>query len=182
MERSGLVNLGQGTVMGSLSPTCQPQNGSPTMIEEGEMAEALVQLGRVLRASSYYQRAGNFLRYTIDPGRKMTASGVLREQCEDVTPNCAGERHQLNATSRKGIFVLAMADWAAASGSSEFRPFLHDQVRSLLEHDVWAGRSSGCRAGHACQFGFSWVGGVPKMLVSVGTQESAVDAFTAVLR
>jgi hypothetical protein len=67
--------------------------------------------------------------------------------------------------------MLAMDDWDRATRSSEFRPFLRTQLTSIVSHDMtpppryW--------------FGLSWGGGVQRMLVTTGTQESALSALIA---
>jgi hypothetical protein len=183
MVRIGLINLNTGTVLGNLDADCQPQGG-PLPVTEGEAADALVQLGGATHNHWYYGRAAAFLHYTTSSASPLMAKGILQDQCELAAPNCAASPDQLNVTSRKGIFMLAVDDWDAATGGAAFRPFLQAQVRAIVRHDIL--RTSpplpACVTPHACRFGFSWTGDVHSMLVTPGTQESALDAFIAALR
>lgn len=181
LEHSGLVSLTQGTVVGDLNRACQPE-GAPLPVTEGEMADALVQVGQATGRRVYDLRAAAFLRYATSPDSPMMAGGVLQDQCQ--APNCSSAPHRLNITSRKGVFMLAVADWDRATGSRLFLPFVAKQAQSIVHHDILGEkvRAPGCTSPHRCQFGFSWGGGVHSMLITPGTQSSALDALIAAIR
>jgi hypothetical protein len=184
LKGSGLINLAKGTVVDSMkSPGCQVY-GYPITYTEGETADALLHMGLVLHNLGYLGQAQRFLRYTVTPGSGLIAHGVLEDHCQARAINCSGYPTQLDVTAFKGIFMLAMADWVGITRSSEFTPFLHVQAAAIVHHDIhWAQVTPpGCATPHRCQFGLSWDGGVPWMLVTPGTQESALDALIAVIR
>jgi hypothetical protein len=184
LEHSGLIDVSTGKVRDHMSSTaCQNVLGDPITYTEGETADALVQIGEELHDRSYYAQAANFLRYTVSSSSGFMTGGVLEDHCQARVPNCAGSPNQLTVTPFKGIFMQAVADWSAATGSKEFSGFVHNQATAITSDDIWgAGSASpGCRTPHGCQFGFDWTGQVPTMLVTVGTQVSALDALTTVL-
>jgi hypothetical protein len=86
-------------------------------------------------------------------------------------------------TAFKGLLVQAIDDFSRVTGSGEFSGFLRAQATAITSHDILGAsrRAPGCRSPHTCQFGFSWARALNPMLVTVGTQESALDALTAVL-
>lgn len=184
LQRSGLVEVGTGQVIAdSMTPgSCQLRGGSVSYTQ-GEVAEALLQLGQLLRDSSYYTQAAAFLRETTDPASGYVFNGVLQDHCEPKSPNCSSLPTRLDVTAFKGILVQAFDDWSRVSKSSEFVTFLRTQAAAIVDHDIWGAtpQAPGCSSPHTCQFGFSWARVLPTMLVTVGTQESALDALTAVL-
>ncbi len=189
LQRVGLVNLGAGTIKDSLgSHQCQTRTGGPLAYSEGEVADALVQLGNALNDPSYYRTAARFLRYVLRPSNGFVVHGILQEHCEAValcTQNSLGNRYDI--TAFKGIFVQAVADWTAATGSHEFEPFLKAQARAVVRNAVRGPARGGlCPSAHSCQFAFSWARplrttSAPEQLTTVGTQESALTALIAVL-
>lgn len=184
LEHSRLIDVSAGKVRDHMSSTaCQNVIGDPITYTEGEVADALVQIGRAMHDPSYYAQAANFLRYTVSSAGGFMTGGVLEDHCQAKAPNCAGYPNQLTVTPFKGIFMQAVADWSAATRSTEFSSFVHDQADAITSDDVWGASpgSPGCATPHDCQFGFDWTGQVPTMLVSVGTQVSALDALTTAL-
>ena len=101
------------------------------------------------------------------------------------TQNSLGNRYDI--TAFKGIFVQAVADWTAATGSHEFEPFLRAQARAVVRNATRGPTHHGvCPSAHSCQFGFSWARPfrttpASEQLATVGTQESALAALIAVL-
>ncbi len=184
LQGSGLIDLGAGQVVAdSMSPTsCQLRGGSVTYTQ-GEVAEALLQLGQAFHDSSYYGRAAGFLRYTTDPASGYVLGGVLQDHCEAQSPNCSALPTRLDVTAFKGILAQAFDDWSRVTKRGDFAPFLRAQSAAILKRDIWhaTAQAPGCRSPHTCQFGFSWARALPSMLVTVGTQASALDALTAVL-
>lgn len=184
LEHSGLIDVAAGTVRDHMSSTaCQHRMGDPITYTEGEVADALVQIGAALHDPSYYAQAANFLRYTVSSASGFMTNGILEDHCQAQAPNCAGSANQLTVTPFKGIFMQAVADYSAATRSSEFSSFVDAQANAITSDDIWGASSGspGCGTPHACQFGFDWTGQVPTMLVTVGTQVSALDALTAAL-
>ena len=189
LQRVKLVNLRTGTIKDSLaSHQCQTRTGGPLAYSEGEVADALVQLGNTLNDPSYYRTAARFLRYVLRPSNRFVVNGVLQEHCEAIalcTQSSLGNRYDI--TAFKGIFVQAVADWTAATGSHEFEPFLKAQARAVVRNSIRGPTHSGvCPSPHSCQFAFSWArpfSSTPssEQLATVGTQESALSALIAVL-
>ncbi|HEV3128041.1 MAG TPA: glycoside hydrolase family 76 protein [Solirubrobacteraceae bacterium] len=184
LRTSGLVDLRSGEVVAdSMSPqSCQRRGGAVTYTQ-GEVAQALVQLGLAAHDPSYYDRAAAFLRYAVQPASGFVSRGVLQDHCEAQSPNCSALSTRLDVTAFKGLLVQAFDDWSRVTKRSDFSRFLRAQATAITGHDIWGAtpRAPGCGSPHACQFGFSWARVLSPMLVTVGTQESALDALTAVL-
>jgi hypothetical protein len=185
LQRAGLVNLRTGTVKDRLgNGRCQTIIGGPLAYSEGEMADALVQMGNALNNPGYYRIAARFLRYVLNPAHGFLSHGVLLEHCE-ASHECDGSFNRYDITAFKGIFVQAVADWAEATGSKKFLPFLRKQGEAVIHRALVSGRRDGrCTSAHSCQFGFSWTLPFsrtpgPERLVTVGTQESALAPLTA---
>jgi hypothetical protein len=184
LENERLINLQTGTVVDGLLPSCGRTGGAMTYTE-GETAEALVELGNALHDRSYYAYAANFLRYALLPSNGLISNGVLQERCERVPGQCAHLGFHLDLPAFKGIFVTAVSDWSAATGNKAFRPFLTAQAVAVLNNTIrGAGDQPGeCATPQTGQFAFSWTGRPqpPSLDVTLGGQESAIDALTAVL-
>lgn len=182
-----LVNLLRGTVKDRLaSHRCGTVLGGPLAYTEGEVADALVQLGSAMNEPSYYRVAARFLRYVLNPSHGFVVHGVLQEHCE-ADALCTHNLNRFDITAFKGIFTQAVSDWTRATGSREFLPFLHGQAAAVLHNTIRGPTKKGiCSSPHACQFGFSWfmpLSQTPAVerLVTVGTQESALSALIAAL-
>jgi hypothetical protein len=184
LENERLINLHTGRVIDGLRLSCE-RTGAPMTYTEGETAEALVQLGNALHDRSYYAYAANFLRYTLLPSTGLISHGVLQERCEPFPGQCAHLGFRLDLPAYKGIFVDAVSDWSAATGSDVFRSFLSAQAVAVVNNTIrGAGDQPGrCATAQTCQFSFSWTGRPQpaSMGVTLGGQESAIDALTAVL-
>lgn len=185
LQHAGLVNLRTGTVKDRLAAGgCHTVLGGPLAYTEGELADALVQMGTALNNPSYYKIAARFLRYVLYPGHGFLSHGVLLEHCEAVNL-CNGDFNRFDITAFKGIFVQAVADWSAATGSRQFLHFLRAQGSAVIHRALVSGRRDGlCTSPHSCQFAFSWTLPFsrtpgPERLVTVGTQESALAPLTA---
>ena len=184
LRKSGLVDLRSGEVAAdSMSPGSCQLRGGPVTYTQGEVAQALVQLGLAAHDSSYYNRAAAFLRYALQPASGFVFRGVLQDHCEPLSPNCSALATRLDVTAFKGLLVQAIDDWSRVTGNGEFSGFLRAQATAITSHDILGAtpRAPGCRSPQTCQFGFSWARVLNPMLVTVGTQESALDALTAVL-
>ena len=184
LEDEHLVDLRRGTVTDALTSSCKPKGGAMTYTE-GEMADALVQLGNALHDPSYYAYAVNFLRYTLWPASRLVTHGVLQERCERRPGRCGQLGFHLDLPAYKGIFVNAVVDWSAATRSRAFRSFLLAQAVAVLNNTIRGEREKPgrCATPQTCQFAFSWAGRTepPSLGVTLGGQESALDALTAVL-
>jgi hypothetical protein len=149
---------------------------------EGEVAEALIQLGRATQEAVFYRQAERFLSFALSPASRLTESGILREHCE-TDGSCRRLRHRLDIPAFKGLFVAAVSDWSSATGSHEFDPFLASQATSLLANARGPCVGSHRASQSGCLFGFEWIREArpPAVWVTLGSQEAALDALTAVL-
>jgi hypothetical protein len=184
LENQRLVNLRAGKVLDGLTASCK-LTGEPLTYTEGEMADALVELGNALHDPSYYDYAANFLRFTVIPSHGLIAHGVLQERCEPFPGQCAHLGFRLDLPAYKGVFVNAVSDWSKATGSRAFQPFLLTEAVAVLNNTIRGGNGEPgrCATPQTCQFAFSWTGRPqpPSLGVTLGGQESALDALTAVL-
>jgi hypothetical protein len=182
LENSGLVNLQAGRVLDSLNSACHTKGGSLTYTE-GEVAEALTQMGAALDDPSYYNQAATFLHYTTSPASGLVSNGIPQEHCEAVPGACSQVRFRLDLPAYKGLFVNAVADWEAASGNHDFDAFLRAQAAAVVQNAIRGphGGPSHCVSARTCQVSFHWTGAAdPAPLgVTLGGQESALDALTA---
>ena len=184
LEDERMVDLRTGGLRDALTASCQRTGGTLTYIQ-GEMAEALIQLGNALHDRSYYAYAFNFLRYALKPHNGLISRGVLQERCERFADQCNHLGFHLDLPAYKGVFVSAVSDWSAATHSSLFRPFLLTQAIAVVNGTIRGpkGQPGNCATPQTCQFAFSWVGRPepPSLGVTLGGQESALDALIAVL-
>lgn len=187
LQRTGLVNLSAGTVRDRLaSHRCGTRLGGPLAYTEGEVADGLVQVGLAMNDPSYFKKAARFLRYVLDPMHGFVKDGILQEHCESFDI-CTHRINRFDITAFKGIFMMALSDWTMATGSHEFLPFMRRQATAVVRNAIQGPATQHiCSSTHACQFAFSWSHPFrttpgPERLVTVGTQESALDALIAVL-
>lgn len=184
LENKRMINVRAGWVINGLTASCGRRLGALTY-SEGEVADALVQLGKALHDPSYYAYAAQFLRYTLTPSSELSQHGVLQERCERIPGKCARLGYRLDLPAYKGVFVSAVSDWSQATDSRAFQPFLMAQAVSVLNHTIRGpGDTPGrCATPQTCQFAFSWTGrpDASTLGVTLGGQESAIDALTAVL-
>jgi hypothetical protein len=184
MTSTDLINMKKGTITDALYKNCRPY-GQLLTYNQGEVAEALIQMGMGLHQPWYYQEAEKFLRVGIDPQSGLIRHGILREHCEDGRYNCSKKDSRLDLPAYKGILVNALADYDTATHSSTFRPFLLTQASAVVQHAILGGASTGCRTPSTCLFGFFWA--PPPHLsagavgATLGGQESGIEALTAVL-
>ena len=185
LENQRLVNLRTGTVRDALTASCQLTGGALTY-SEGEVADALVQLGTALHDRSYYAYAARFFRYTLSRTSGLSVHGILQERCEAFRHKCARLGYRLDLPAYKGVFVNAVSDWSAATGSKALHRFLLAQAVAVVNNAVRGANEvpGRCATAQTCQFAFSWTHRPtqPAQLgVTLGGQESAIDALTAVL-
>jgi hypothetical protein len=174
----------KGTITDALYKNCHPY-GQLLTYNQGEVGEALIQMGTALHQPWYYREALKFLRAGIDPKSGLIRHGILREHCEDVKGNCSRKMSRLDLPAYKGILVNALADYDKATATNTFRPFLVSQAAAVVQHAILGGSSSGCQTPSTCLFGFYWA--PPPHLANdavgatLGGQESGIDALTVVL-
>jgi Glycosyl hydrolase family 76 len=116
---SRLVNMSKGTVADKLDGACNKLLGAPMTYTEGEVAEALTQLGAALHDRSYFKQAARFLRYVTSRWSGMISAGVLQEPCESSRSACGTNRTPLNLPAYKGIFVNLLTDPWVVSPAGE---------------------------------------------------------------
>lgn len=198
LEHSRLVNMKRGHVWDHMTRTCKPTGGAITYTE-GEMAEALVQMGNALHQPSYYQQAARFLDWTTThrKSRMVTRNGVIQEPCESSRWRCvpSRQRGRLSGSptetwedqlSYKGILAQAFDDYVLATGSKHYAAFLRRQATAIVNNAIRdpKGRPGTCATPSSCQFVFYWawpLNPARPMIVNTATQMSALDVLTSVL-
>jgi hypothetical protein len=187
LERHNLVNLREGTVRDSLNAACNGLIGGPITYTEGEVAEALVQVGTALHDSSYYKQANQFLKFVRSEKSTMVNSKcILQEPCERASNGCTGTILYFDELSWKGILVQAFLDYTTATGSTEYHSFLRRQASAIVHNAIVRsdGKPGNCQTPDSCEFVFYW--GWPltpsrSPFVNHATQMDALDALTAAL-
>jgi len=186
LKRAHLVDVHAGMVVNGLNAKCRRIGGSMTYTE-GEIADALVSLGTALHDSSYYRQAARFFRYTLSRRSGLNAHGVLTERCESQDGGCRRLKYRLDIPAYKGLFINAVVDWSAATRSHRYRSFLRAQASAVVDDAIAPALdgSPACSTAQSCQFNFVWTQPTAPSStaigVTVGGQESALDALTAVL-
>jgi len=186
LEGSGLVDTSTGRVtydsIGSTT-NCQGFVGGPVTYTQGEVADALVGLGVALDQPSYSGLAQNFIQDTLSDSQFMY-NGVLENRCEALSNNCQDNANQLDTTAFKGIFMWAVGDWSAATGSSAFSSFDQAQATAIVNTAIYnraGAQQPGCVSATTCQLAFSWARLISPPLITDATQSSALSAFINVL-
>lgn len=185
LEQTWLINPRTGHVYDSFNASCKVIGGALTYTE-GETADALVQMGLATGWREYMVQARRFLSYALSPVTGMTYNGVIQEPCEATARRCRGGPRLSDSTVWKGIFVDAVADYRAATGSQAFDTFLTKQARAIIANSASNGRQvTGCQTAHKCQLGYYWSRQVPPnyatLPVGPGSQESGLSALTDAL-
>lgn len=186
LENSGLVNTSTGQVVyDSVASTsnCQTFSGGPVTYTQGEVADALVQLGLVLNQASYFAPAQRFIQDTISDSQFMY-NGVLQNRCEALSPNCQANSNQLDTTAYKGIFMWAVGDWSAATSNGAFTSFDQAQATAVVNNAIYNGagtQQAACVSATTCQLAYSWARLISPPLITDATQSSALSAFIDVL-
>jgi hypothetical protein len=188
LERTGLIHIRRGTVVDRLTASCHGYLGGATTYTEGEVADALTQLGTATHDHAYYAQAHRFLRYVTMPRHGLISrQGILQEHCEVIPGGCSSLHDHYDFPAFKGIYVNAVADWTAATHSRAYARLLRTQADAVLRNatDVPGDGSDPCTTAPTCQFGAVWTPGSSHspnaIMATIATQESALDALTAVL-
>ena len=188
LQRSRLIDLKTGRVLDRINAACNRYIGGPMTYTQGEVAEALVQIGNALHNRAYYDQAARFLRFAISPSSGLTWHGILQDHCEATPGDCQDLHDHLDFPAFKGVFINAVADWSAATGSSEFAGFLRTQAIAVLRNATRISQDSPqpCATQDTCQFTLGWRVSVDPSREpphpTVATQMSALDALIAELR
>ncbi len=187
LESHKLVNISAGTVHDSLNAACNGLVAGPITYTEGQVADALVQIGAVKHDPSYYKQANNFLHYVVSKQSGMVdAKGIVQEPCERATLGCLTSGSYLDSLPWKGILVQGFSDYAAATGDPRYDGFLRRQAWAVVHNAILGPNSQpgNCSSPSSCQFVFYW--GWPltpsrSEFVDQATQMDALDALTASL-
>lgn len=185
LEQSHLLDP-SGMVLDSLSRSCTGVLGGPLIYTEGEVADALVQLGQALDDHSYYGQAAAFINYTLGVNGQLIAHGVMRDRCEATPTHCTDAKSPFNLAPYKGIFVQAVSDWTQATGSTVYQGFLEQQARAIVKHAALDsyGRPGSCSTPSTCQLSMYWAfrPRPPLQAPTASSQAAAIDALTAALQ
>jgi hypothetical protein len=198
LEHSGLVNMQDGKVMDHMTRSCHTQDG-PLTYTQGEMADALVQMGNALHDPSYYAQAAKFLNFaTSHRSHMVTSSGIMQQPCEARKNRCvpadkangalAGTPVEtwLDQLSFKGILGEAIDDYTLATHSTRYQSYLHRNATAIVDNAIRneQRRPGDCSSALSCQFVFYWAWPLNPslpMLVSTATQMSALDVLIGAL-
>ena len=187
LRHSGMVDLHMGYVLDRIDGGCHTFTGGPLTYSEGEMADALTQLGVALHQPFYFRLASRFIRYVLNYKSGLMTRGVLQERCESLSTACHDRRNRLDIPAFKGIFIQAVADWTAATRKRTFMRFLSNQAAAVVDNAIIDrdNQLASCSTVTSCRFAFIWNrpldGNPPPVPVTVASQESALDALTAVV-
>jgi hypothetical protein len=184
---SKLVDMRTGIVADTMAGSCRRPLKGPITYTEGQVAEALTQLGMATGDRTYFRQAARFLTYATSRFTELT-NGVLSEPCESRRGRCETHRKKpWDVAAYKGVLMQAVDDWSTATGSSAYRGFVLAQSAAILQNDASDGgvQPGACATPHTCQFGLYWASrvapGASVIGVTVGTQTSALDVLTAAL-
>ena len=201
IRQSGLLNMRKGRVSDRMTRSCKA-TGGPLTYTQGEMAEALIQMGNALHRPAYYRQALLLLNYaTTDPRHRpsnmVTRNGIMQQPCESSPSLCVPKRDRgrlsgtptetwLDQLSYKGILAQAIDDYVAATGSHHFAAFLRRQARAITNNAIRdpEGRPGNCSSPSSCQFVFYWAWPLSPsrpMIANTATEMSAVDVLTGAL-
>jgi hypothetical protein len=198
LEHSGLVDMKRGRVLDRMTRSCKPKAG-PLTYTQGEMAEALIQMGNALHQRSYYRQAKRFLDFaTLRRNSNMvTRQGIMQQPCESNRGRCVPkpDRGRLSGTptetwldqlSYKGVLGEAIDDYVTATGSTRYAAFLRRQATAIVNNAITdpKGRPGNCSSPSTCRFVFYWAWPLNPsrpMIVNTATEMSALDVLTGVL-
>jgi hypothetical protein len=184
---SGMIDPSWGYVVDRIKDGCHNFIGGPLTYTEGEMADALTELGVADHRPNYLRYASRFIRYVLNYKSRLISHGVVAEYCESRADACHENRNRLDIPAFKGIFIQAVDDWTSATHRKTFRRFLHNPAAAIVNNAVVTdGNHPGdCSSPNTCQFAFIWARrlrhGPPPVPVTVASQTSAIAALTAAL-
>lgn len=182
LESSGLVQMRTGNVRRTEDSRCRPAGQAQTYTE-GEVADALTQVGLLTHDQSDVNEATVFINRVLQPRHRMLVAGVLQEPCEGMNRLCLGQSY--NITVFKGLFDDAVADWSAATRSAAYEPFLAAQAEAIIDNATGTTRDA-CTSARSCQLSMYWARRVPEahqpIVPTPGSQASGLSALVNALR
>src|SRR5579875_3572419 len=184
LRATRLINVRTGHVWDRFDSSCHDVGGA-LVYTEGEVADALVQMGLATGRRAYFSQAQRFIQYTFSPAAGMLHDGVLQQPCEAQAQRCLNSTWMADSTVYKGLFVDAVADWQTVTHSHIYDDFLRRQGQAVAETAASNGSQlTSCQTPHDCQIGFYWARAVPPAdgpAVTPGTQMSGLAALTDAL-
>jgi hypothetical protein len=182
LQSSGLVDMRTGAVHRTQDNHCRPVGPAQTYTE-GEVADALTQVGVLTHDRSDINAAAVFINRALEPGHGMLAAGILQEPCEGKTRLCLGQSY--NITVFKGLLDNAVADWSAATRSAAYEPFLAAQAQAIV-HNATGLEGDACTSAQSCQLSMYWARLVPRahqpIVPTPGSQASGLSALVNALK
>ena len=181
LESSGLVNLRTGAVRRTDDNHCRPTGGSQTYTQ-GEVADALTQVGVLTHDPTEIDQAALFLARVAQPAHGMIHDGVLQEQCEAQASICKGQSY--NMTVFKGLFDNAAADWMTATHSTAYDGLLQAQSAAIIRNATGVAGEN-CATARACRLSMYWARRIPvareALVATPGSQASGLVALVNAL-
>lgn len=182
LRSSGLVDMRTGAVHRTQDNHCRSVGPAQTYTE-GEVADALTQVGLLTHDRSYVNAAAVFIDRVLEPRHGMLVAGMLQEPCEGRAHICLGQSY--NITVFKGLFDDAVADWSAATGSTAYEPFLAAQAQAII-HNATGLEHRACTSARSCQLSMYWARLVPEahqpIVPTPGSQASGLSALVNAVR
>jgi hypothetical protein len=181
LEGSGLIDLRTGSVHRTENARCRP-GGPAQTYTEGEVAQALTQVGVLTHDPTEIDQAALFINRVLHPAHGMIHQGVLQEQCEATAGRCAGQSY--NITVFKGLFDNAAADWMAAAHSTVYDGVLRAQAAAVIRNATGV-RGHVCATAGTCHLSMYWARRVPvareALVATPGSQASGLVALVNAL-
>jgi hypothetical protein len=181
LESVKLINVSSGGLYRTEDNHCRPV-GQPQTYTEGEVADALVQVGALTHDPTYTEQAAAFINRVLAPGNGMLANGVLQEQCEAQSGQCLG--HSYNIMVYKGLFDDAVKDWTQATHSTTYDSFLNAQAQAVISNAT-GNPADHCATATTCQLSLYWARRVPvnhePLVTTAGSQASGLSALVNAL-
>lgn len=181
LEASGLIDLRTGSVHRTENVHCRP-GGPAQTYTEGEVADALVQMGVLTHDPTEVDQAALFINRVLRPASAMMHDGVLQEPCEAQAGRCAGSSY--NILVFKGLFDNAVADWTAATHSSTYGPVLRTQADAIIRNATGVADHI-CATASACRLSMYWARRIPPpreaLVPTPGSQASGLEALVNAL-
>lgn len=187
LENHRLINVRTGYVHDSLNAACNGLIAGPITYTEGQVADALVQIGAAKHDPRYYKQANNFLHYVVSKKSGMVDShGIVLEPCERDGDGCTNSGSYLDMLPWKGILIQGFSDYAAATGDRHYNGVLRRQAWAVVHNSIVGpnGQPGNCDMPSSCQFVFYWSWPLTPSrpeFVNQATQMDALDALTAVV-
>lgn len=181
LESSGLIDLRTGNVHRTQDNHCRSVGQAQTYTE-GEVADALIQVGVLTHDPTEIVQAAPFINRVLKPGNGMIHDGVLQEQCEAQPGRCKGRSY--NMTVFKGLFDQAAADWMAATHSTAYNGLLQAQAQAIISNATGV-PGHNCTTASSCRLSMYWARRVPvpqeALVATPGSQASGLVALVNAL-